>query len=181
MKLSFDLWLFIPSFNFSFYGMSEITLRNDFRPGDIGYITYLVGIIYAQEYGMTILNDIEMATFFAYFAQHQNPDKERIWIAERDGQIVGAIIVYQEDPNIAHLRTLILHSSVRGQGLGRKLMQVAIDFCREVGYQKIKLETFDELSAALHLYKTFGFQLTGERFHSEWGRPVREVQFELVL
>lgn len=161
--------------------MSEITLRNDFRPGDIGYITYLVGTIYAQEYGMTILNDIEMATFFAHFVPHQNHDKERIWIAEMDGQMVGSIIIYQEKPAVAHLRTLILHPSVRGRGLGRRLMQEAIDFCREVGYQKINLETFDELSAALHLYAAFGFQKTGERFHEEWGRPVREIQFELVL
>jgi ribosomal protein S18 acetylase RimI-like enzyme len=161
--------------------MSKITLRNDFRPGDIGYITYLVGIIYAQEYGMTILNDIEMAEFLVHFVQHQNQDKERIWMAEMDGQMVGSIIIYQEKPEIAHLRTLILHPSVRGRGLGRQLMQVAISFCREVGYQKIKLETFDELLAALHLYETFGFQFTGERFHSEWGRPVREIQFELVL
>jgi len=161
--------------------MSEITLRNDFRPGDIGYITYLVGSIYAQEYGMSILNDIEMATFFIHFTQHQNPANERIWIAEMNQQIVGSVIIFQEKPGVAHLRTLILHPAARGRGLGRTLMQSAIDFCREVGYQKITLETFDELTAALHLYESFGFQFTGERFHSEWGRPVREMQFELVL
>lgn len=161
--------------------MSEITLRNDFRPGDIGYITYLVGSIYAQEYGMSILNDIEMATFFIHFTQHQNPANERIWIAEMNQQIVGSMIIFQEKPGVAHLRTLILHPAARGRGLGRTLMQSAIDFCREVGYQKITLETFDELTAALYLYESFGFQFTGERFHSEWGRPVREMQFELVL
>ncbi|WP_081469322.1 GNAT family N-acetyltransferase [Runella slithyformis] len=82
---------------------------------------------------------------------------------------------------MAHIRSLLLHPSVRGYGLGRELMQLAVDFCREVGYQKITLETFDELKAALHLYQTFGFQETGERFHSEWGRAVREVQFALDL
>lgn len=161
--------------------MSEITLRNDFRPGDIGYITYLVGSIYAQEYGMSILNDIEMAAFFVHFTQHQNPANEQIWIAEMNQQIVGSVIIFQEKPGVAHLRTLILHPAARGRGLGRTLMQSAIDFCREVGYQKITLETFDELTAALYLYESFGFQFTGERFHSEWGRPVREMQFELVL
>ena len=161
--------------------MPEITLRNDFRPGDMGYIIYLVGDIYAREYGMGLLNDIEMAEFLVHFIQQQNPDKERIWMAEMDGQMVGTIIVFQEKPGIAHVRTLILHPSVRGRGLGRTLLQEAVNFCREVGYKKINLETFDELLAALHLYETFGFQFTGERFHSEWGRPVREVQFELIL
>lgn len=161
--------------------MPNITLRNDVRPGDIGYLTYLAGILYSQEYGMSILNDIEVASFLVHFSQHQRPDKERIWIAETQEQIVGSIIVYEEAQGIAHLRTLMLHPTVRGRGLGRRLMQVAVDFCREVGYQKINLETFDELSAALHLYAAFGFQQTGERFHEEWGRPVREIQFELVL
>ncbi|MFN8343532.1 MAG: GNAT family N-acetyltransferase [Spirosomataceae bacterium] len=161
--------------------MTDITLRNDIRSGDLGYITYLVGDIYAREYGMGLLNDIEMATFLLHFVQHRNPAKERIWIAETEGQRVGSIIIYQEAPDIAHLRTLILHPSVRGRGLGRRLMQEAIAFCRETGYRKIKLETFDELLAALYLYETFGFRQTGERFHAEWGRPVREVQFELIL
>ena len=161
--------------------MPQITLRTDLQPGDIGYITYLVGKLYAQEYGMTILNDIEMATFFAHFAQHQRPEKERIWIAEMETRIVGSIIVFEETAGVAHLRTLILHPSARGLGLGRQLMQAAIDFCREAGYQKIELETFDELLAALHLYQSLGFQPTGERFHAEWGRPVRELQFELLL
>lgn len=161
--------------------MSAITIRTDIRPGDLGYITYLVGIIYAKEYGMTLLNDIEVATFLTHFIQHYTPEKERLWVAETDEHIVGCILVYEESPGVAHLRSLILHPSVRGRGLGRQLMQLAIDFCREVGYQKITLETFDELQAALHLYDSFGFQLTGERFHAEWGRPIREVQFELVL
>ena len=125
--------------------MPEITLRNDFRPGDMGYIIYLVGDIYAREYGMDLLNDIEMAEFLVHFVQHQNPEKERIWIAEMDGQMVGTIIVFQEKPGIAHVRTLILHPSVRGRGLGRTLLQEAVNFCREVGYKKINLETFDEL------------------------------------
>jgi ribosomal protein S18 acetylase RimI-like enzyme len=161
--------------------MTDITLRNDIRPGDLGYITYLVGDIYAREYGMGLLNDLEMATFLIHFVQHQNPTNERIWIAEMQNQMVGTIIIYQEAPGIAHLRTLILHPSVRKRGLGRRLMQEAIQFCRETGYRKIKLETFDELLAALHLYETFGFQQTGERFHAEWGRLVREIQFELIL
>lgn len=161
--------------------MPHINIRTDLQPGDIGYITYLVGKLYAQEYGMTILNDIEMATFFAHFAQHQQPQKERIWIAEMEGQIVGSVIIFEQIEGVAHLRTLILHPSARGFGLGRKLMQAAVDFCRQVGYQKIELETFDELSAALHLYQSLGFQPTNERFHAEWGRPVRELQFELLL
>ncbi len=161
--------------------MAEICIRHDLRPGDIGYLIYLVGIIYAREYGMNLLNDIEIAQFMAHFAQHRHPEKDRLWIAETEQQIVGSIIIYEESPGVAHLRTLLLHPSVRGKGLGRQLMHLAVDFAREIGYRKITLETFDELTAALHLYRQFGFQQTGERFHAEWGRPVREVQFELVL
>jgi ribosomal protein S18 acetylase RimI-like enzyme len=161
--------------------MSPILIRTDIRPGDLGYITYLVGFLYAEEYGMTLLNDIEVSQFLTHFIQHYNPAKERLWVAETDEHIVGSILVFEESPGVAHLRSLLLHPSVRGRGLGRELMQLAVDFCHEVGYQKITLETFDELKAALHLYEAFGFQQTGERFHAEWGRPVREVQFELVL
>lgn len=162
--------------------MTEITFRNHLRPGDMGYLIHLMGYLYAQEYNLGIENEIEMAEFLTHFLKNHNRTCERLWIADLEGQIVGSIaIVAESDGTTAHLRSLILHPSVRGRGLGKKLINKALDFCREADYEKIVLETFDELKAAIYLYEKAGFQKISESEHALWGRLIREWRYELVL
>lgn len=81
----------------------------------------------------------------------------------------------------AHLRWFILSDALRDQGLGNRLIDTAIDFCRRSGYPKIYLWTFEGLHAARHLYEKAGFRLVKEHNGTQWGTKVNEQRFELLL
>ncbi|MDD2754626.1 MAG: GNAT family N-acetyltransferase [Methanothrix sp.] len=66
-----------------------------------------------------------MAIPLVQFARSHS-HRERIWIAEREDKIVGCVAIVKFSENIAQLRRRLLHPEVRGQGLGRKLLQDAL-------------------------------------------------------
>jgi len=81
----------------------------------------------------------------------------------------------------AQLRWLLLHPEVRGRGLGRRLVEDALDFCRDVGYSSVFLWTVNTLPIAAQLYQSVGFKQTDELTHELWGSTVTEVRYELAL
>jgi N-acetylglutamate synthase-like GNAT family acetyltransferase len=159
---------------------SSISIRHHLLPGDIGYITYLHAVLYAPEQGWDHTFDSCVAIPLAQFALRQSP-QERIWIAEKEGRIVGCVAIVKISENIAQLRWLLLHPEVRGLGLGRKLVQDALHFCREAGYSTVFLWTVSMLPAAVGLYRSVGFRETENVTHEIWGSLVTEVRYELEL
>jgi N-acetylglutamate synthase-like GNAT family acetyltransferase len=159
---------------------NSMLIRSDLRPGDIGSIIYLHGILYAREYGFDHTFEPYVAAPLAEFVKNQT-DRERIWIVEKEEQVVGSIAIVQFSQNQAQLRWLILDPVVRGRGIGKRLVEEAVDFCRTSGYSSIFLWTIDFLGAALKLYKTAGFELTDTNAHPVWGRILTEERYELKL
>jgi GNAT superfamily N-acetyltransferase len=72
-------------------------------------------------------------------------------------------------------------ASVQNSGIGRLLIQKAIDFCRDSGCRRVYLWTFAGLTAARHLYEQFGFVLDEEYVDSRWGNSVTCHKFQLNL
>jgi hypothetical protein len=68
----------------------NISIRHDLKPGDIGYLIYLHGTLYGQEYGWDHTFEAYVAGPLAEFAKAHS-DCERIWIVERDEVIVGSV------------------------------------------------------------------------------------------
>jgi N-acetylglutamate synthase-like GNAT family acetyltransferase len=159
---------------------NPIQIRSDLRPGDIGAIIYLHGILYAREYGFDHTFEPYVAAPLAGFVKNYT-DRERIWIVEKQGQVVGSIAIVQHSQNQAQLRWLILDPAVRGLGIGKRLVEKAVDFCRASGYASIFLWTIDFLGAALKLYRAAGFELTDTNTHPVWGRILTEERYELKL
>ena len=58
----------------------------------------------------------------------------------------------------SQLRWFLLDPSVRGLGLGKKLLQEAITFAEQTGYASMFLWTVSALKAAGHLYQAAGFE-----------------------
>jgi N-acetylglutamate synthase-like GNAT family acetyltransferase len=157
-----------------------VSIRHDLRPGDVGYMTYLHGTLYAPEQGWDHTFDAYVAIPLSEFAKSKSP-RERIWIVEKEGRIIGSAAIVKFSEKEAQLRWLLLHPEVRGRGLGRRLVEDALDFCRDVGYSSVFLWTVNTLPIAAQLYQSVGFKQTDELTHELWGSTVTEVRYELAL
>jgi len=156
-------------------------IRHYLKPGDIGYLTYLHGILYANEYGYDQTFEAYVAHGLSEFVQSFSPDEDRIWLAETNDQIIGSIAIVGNSKLDAQLHWFLVHPDYRGLGLGRELTKEALLFCREHGYKNIFLWTTSELSIARHLYVSVGFRKTDEKTHEIWGKEVTEERYDLHL
>jgi ribosomal protein S18 acetylase RimI-like enzyme len=161
-------------------GADSITLRTEMRPGDLGMIVYLHGALYAPERGYGPAFEAYVAAPLADFVRNPSP-RQRLWIAERGGQIVGSIAIVAATAKTAQLRWLLVDPTARGIGLGRRLLDEAIRFSRECAYANIILWTESALTAAARLYRAAGFRNVESKPGCLGGVAVVEEKYELTL
>jgi len=147
----------------------------------MGAVIRLHGILYAREHGYDGTFEAYVASGLADFALSYDPERNRLWILERDGEIAGSIAIVRRNPQEAQLRWFLLHPEIRSLGLGRILLEEALGFCREKGYARVFLWTLQHLHIATHLYTSLGFQKTEEKCHPLWGKTVTEERYDLIL
>jgi len=151
------------------------------KPGDIGWIIHRHGVLYAEEYGFDETFEALVADILARFIQHHDPKRERLWIAEQDGERIGSIMIVNAGKEVAQLRILLVEPKARGSGIGKRLIDECLDFSQRAGYKKIKLWTQSNLDAARHLYIKVGFQLVKEKPHKSFGHDLVAQIWELAL
>jgi ribosomal protein S18 acetylase RimI-like enzyme len=153
------------------------TLRHSLTPGDIGYLTYLHGTVYAREYGYDTTFEAYVANGLAEFVESFDPKKDRIWFVEAKNRIVGSIAIVERSRRRAQLRWFFIHPNYRGHGMGRTLLREALQFSRIRKYKTIFLWTTSELDTARHLYEDLGFRKTRKKEHCRWGRSITEERY----
>ena len=126
----------------------------------------------AAEYGWDQSFETMVAEIIFNFGRDFVASRERCWIAEIDGEVVGSVFVVRVDDDCAKLRLLYVDPTARGLGLGRKLVDEAIRFSRAAGYKRMVLWTNDILVAARHIYEAVGFTLIEEERHHSFGRDL---------
>jgi GNAT superfamily N-acetyltransferase len=156
-------------------------VRTKLEPGDIGEVIALHGRLYAQEFALDHTFAGYVAVGLGEFAKAYDEQKDRLWLAEAEGQLVGSIAIAGLPDQTAQLRWFLLAPSARGQGLGRKLLSDALAFCRACGCKSVFLWTISELQTAAQLYRAAGFRLTEQRTHEIWGAVRTEERYELLL
>jgi len=147
----------------------SFTLRPHW-PGDMGWLVQRHGELYWNEYHYDERFEALVADIVAKFIQNLDTTRERGWIAEREGERVGCVLLVKKSETVAKLRVLLVEPSARGLGIGKCLVDECISFARKAGYQKIMLWTQSELGAARHIYKAAGFELVAEERHDSWSR-----------
>jgi GNAT superfamily N-acetyltransferase len=159
---------------------STLCLR-DPQPGDLGWVVQQHGEIYAREYGWNAEFEGLVAGIVAGYVKKLQPDWERCWIAQLDGQRVGSAFVMRKSRTVAQLRMLILTPQARGLGLGGRLTDECIAFARTKGYRKLVLWTNSCLSAARAIYTARGFVLKHSEAHQSYGQALVGETWELKL
>ena len=159
-----------------------VTIRYDLRPGDMGRVIALHGVLYAQEFGFDHGFEAYVAETVAEYGRLARPALDRLWIAERDGQQVGSIAIVGREDGVAQLRWFLVHPDTRGTGLGRHLVSEALAFCRSAGYRSVYLWTVNGLDAAARLYVSAGFRKTETKPPALlWGASLAEERYDLEL
>jgi DNA-binding MarR family transcriptional regulator/GNAT superfamily N-acetyltransferase len=159
----------------------QAAVLRDPAPGDMGWVVQQHGEIYAREYGWNSEFEALVAGIASEFLLKFQPEWERGWIAELQGERVGAVFVVRKSPTVAQLRMLILAPGARGLGLGGKLVDECIAFARLKGYRKMVLWTNSCLLAARGIYEKRGFKLTESEPHASYGKQLVGETWEMKL
>ena len=107
--------------------------------------------------------DEELATLPGKYA----PPGGRLYLARIDGDIVGCIALRQIDEGICEMKRLYLRESARGKGIGVVLIERIISDAREIGYTKMRLDTYPpKMGKAVTLYEAHGFYAIPPYYHN---------------
>ena len=161
--------------------LKDIFIRTNLKSGDIGYIIYLHGYWYQKEYGYSMAFETYVAKGFYEFYDQYDPSKDCVWICEHNSSIIGFLLLMHRQNHVAQLRYFIILPGYRGIGLGKKLMQLYMNWLKEHDYHSSYLWTTNEQETAGALYIKFGFELTEEHDSAAFGKLLKEQRYDFIL
>jgi DNA-binding MarR family transcriptional regulator/ribosomal protein S18 acetylase RimI-like enzyme len=149
--------------------------------GDMGWVIHEHGILYNREYGWDEKFEALVAQICVDFINNYDPQKERCWIAEMQGERVGSIFCVRAGDEVAKLRLLLVAPKARKLGLGTRLVTECIRFAKRSGYKKLTLWTNDVLVDARRIYQKKSFKLVAEEPHHSFGHDLVGQNWDLIL
>jgi DNA-binding MarR family transcriptional regulator/predicted GNAT family acetyltransferase len=158
----------------------DVALR-DPAPGDFGWVIERNGALYAAEHGWDSSYEALVAQIVADYLGKHDPDRERAWIAELNGERVGAIFCVRKDDTTAKLRLLHVEPSARGAGVGTVLVEECVRFAKSAGYRSMELWTVSLLAPARRIYQRAGFTLVEEDTATRFGHELTGQTWRLTL
>jgi GNAT superfamily N-acetyltransferase len=163
--------------------MPDVKITKGYVPGSIGRVVELYGEYYNSRWGFGADFEAWVAADLAEFLGRYDEKRDGFWIASLKGRIEGSITNDGVDAagEGAQLRWLIVSDALRGKGLGNRLIDRAVEFCRDKGYRRVYLWTLAGLDAAIHLYEKNGFKLVKQHKGAQFGVEVNIQRFELRL
>ena len=144
---------------------TDVTIRT-YRPGDPSLVCYFYYKLYEEQYQFN--GSVEKYFIKGMGELFDDPEGSQLWVAERDGKIMGSIAIVKRGGHEAQLRWFGVSPELQGLGVGNRLLEAAMEFCREKGYTDVSLWTIDILKPARHLYGKHGFALTETKPNHEW-------------
>jgi len=120
---------------------------------------YLQGYKGLEEYSYTHSEDVQ-----AYLNWLFRRDVAGIWVAEEDGKIVGFVasdgnwFSKREGKVVGAIHELVILPEYRNKGIGKALVQKAIEYFKSRGLDTAELWVGDKNTQALEFYKSLGFE-----------------------
>jgi len=158
----------------------QIAVRTTLRAGDLGRIIELHGKVYDLLDGFGLRFEAYVGRTIAEFVL-DNRAHGQIWLVERDNRLIGCAAVVLREGRRGQLRWVVVDPSERGRGIGKQLLQSALEYCREKDCESVFLETTDGLPESQALYEKVGFVVTSNRVEELWDGPGPLIVMELVL
>ena len=155
-----------------------IDIRHELRAGDLGRIISLHGRCYDLLPGFGLRFEAYVARTMAEFVIDAGTNG-RIWLAEQGDRLVGCTAIVLRGEGKGQLRWVLVDPVARGAGLGRRLVEGALDYCRDNGCQSVYLETTDGLAESQALYESLGFNTVVNRPEELWDGVRPLIQMEL--
>jgi DNA-binding MarR family transcriptional regulator/RimJ/RimL family protein N-acetyltransferase len=157
----------------------QFTIAEGYQTGMIGDIASMHARTHGHIIGMGPTFESVVSRAMAEFMTRVGKPMNNSWSVLDNGAVIGSITIDGEDlgNNIAHLRWFILSERLRGKGVGRALLQKALDHSDNLGFDEIHLWTLKGLDAARVLYEKNGFTLAEEYVGDQWGKAVTEQKF----
>jgi ribosomal protein S18 acetylase RimI-like enzyme len=87
------------------------------------------------------------------------PPEGRLLLAECEGELAGCVALHRLDDSTCEMKRLYLRPQFRGKGLGRALADRIIAEARQIGYQRMRLDTVEPMMKdAVAMYRKLGFK-----------------------
>ena len=166
--------------------MERVELKKYYCPGALGRIIELHGYYYNREWGVEEGFEGLVADELMEFHHRYDPDKDLMLLAVEDGRVIGSIIVDGSEPQEVpddgvRLRWFIVDTCAHGRGIGKRLFQEAMDFCREKGFGAVYIWTVADLTASRNIYESFGFTVIHSEEDNRYSRPLTSLLMKLEL
>ncbi|TWR24983.1 MarR family transcriptional regulator [Mucilaginibacter achroorhodeus] len=159
----------------------QVNYREGLKPGDVGYLIYLHGVLYARESGYSQEFEGYVVKTFYEFLEHYDTGKDKIWLATYNEQIIGCIAILAKPNNEAQLRWFLVHPVFRGTGVGKHLLSTALTYCRQQQFNNVYLLTTDVQQRAIAMYMKAGFMPSASVEQKQWGKTLHEERYDLDL
>ncbi|WP_300056217.1 helix-turn-helix domain-containing GNAT family N-acetyltransferase [uncultured Roseobacter sp.] len=157
-------------------------IAEGYRPTVLGRVVEMHAHYYSGLVGFGLPFETKVASELAEFMTRLDAPTNSIWHVASGGRISASIAIDGQDldGDVAHLRWFIVDDTLRGTGIGKRLLDAAIAFCDAQGFSETHLWTFQGLETARALYERVGFQLAEEKAGRQWGAEVIEQRFVRV-
>jgi RimJ/RimL family protein N-acetyltransferase len=144
---------------------------------DVPAVMLLIGRVFA-EYGLLLMPQFEVPDLLRFDAHYSAP-RGAFWIVRDDtARVVGSVGVDRIDDRTAELHRLYVDASLRGRGIGQRLVETVIDWARAQGLARVVLWSDTRFENSHRLYRRLGFAQLGERTVEGDINASREYRFE---